>query len=82
MSVPVRTLAVLPFKPLTASDRNESLELGMTETLIAGLNSGSLGDTPEFRSPLCRHGTGRSGGGAGARVQAVLEGHIQRAGAT
>ena len=33
------TLAVLPFKPLTESDRNESLELGMTETLISGLNA-------------------------------------------
>ena len=33
------SLAVLPFKPLTSADRNESLEFGMAETLIAGLNA-------------------------------------------
>ena len=33
------TLAILPFKPLVASDRDESLELGMAETLIARLSS-------------------------------------------
>ena len=31
------TLAILPFKPLVLAERNESLELGMTETLIANL---------------------------------------------
>jgi serine/threonine-protein kinase len=37
-----QTLAVLPFKPLLAAERNEALELGMTESLIAHLaqNSG------------------------------------------
>ena len=32
-----RTLAILPFKPLLLAERNESLELGMTESLIASL---------------------------------------------
>jgi DNA-binding winged helix-turn-helix (wHTH) protein/TolB-like protein/Tfp pilus assembly protein PilF len=30
-------LAILPFKPLVPAERNESLELGMTESLIANL---------------------------------------------
>jgi DNA-binding winged helix-turn-helix (wHTH) protein/TolB-like protein/Flp pilus assembly protein TadD len=32
-------IAVLPFKPLVPSDREESLELGMTESLIARLSA-------------------------------------------
>ena len=31
------TLAILPFKPLLPAERNESLELGMTESLISSL---------------------------------------------
>jgi DNA-binding winged helix-turn-helix (wHTH) protein/TolB-like protein/Tfp pilus assembly protein PilF len=81
LSGPVRTLAVLPFKPLTAADRNESLELGMTETLITGLNGGNLSVTP--LSSVRRYaGMEQDGLAAGQAlgVQAVLEGHIQRAG--
>ena len=35
----VKTLAVLPFKPLIEGSRNESLEIGMAETLINKLSS-------------------------------------------
>ena len=35
---PLRSIAVLPFKPLVASDRDESLEMGMAETLITRLS--------------------------------------------
>jgi DNA-binding winged helix-turn-helix (wHTH) protein/TolB-like protein len=35
----VKTIAVLPFKPLSAESRNESLEMGMTETLITHLSN-------------------------------------------
>ena len=38
--VPIKTIAVLPFKPLVAEDRNESLELGMADTLISKLSDG------------------------------------------
>jgi TolB-like protein/DNA-binding winged helix-turn-helix (wHTH) protein len=34
----LRTIAVLPFKPLSAESRNESLEMGMAETLINKLS--------------------------------------------
>ncbi|MBS1794077.1 MAG: winged helix-turn-helix domain-containing protein [Acidobacteria bacterium] len=33
----VKTVAVLPFKPLVADDRNEALELGMADALISKL---------------------------------------------
>jgi serine/threonine-protein kinase len=72
---------VLPFKPLTPDDRNESLELGMTETLIASLNSRRLSVSP--LSSVRRFAGIEQDGLAAARalgVQKVLEGHIQRVG--
>ena len=36
---PIKTIAVLPFKPLVSGSRNESLEFGMADTLISKLNS-------------------------------------------
>jgi DNA-binding winged helix-turn-helix (wHTH) protein/tetratricopeptide (TPR) repeat protein len=35
----IRTLAVLPFKPLLAAERDEPLELGMTESMIGKLDA-------------------------------------------
>ncbi len=75
------TLAVLPFKPLTVDDRNASLELGMAETLIAGLNSGGLSVSP--LSSVRRYAGIEQDGLAAGRalgVQTVLEGHLQRVG--
>ena len=74
-------LAVLPFRPLTTSDRNESLELGMAETLIAGLNgTGRLQVSP--LSSVRRFAGAENDAVSAARqlgVTAVLEGYIQRA---
>jgi DNA-binding winged helix-turn-helix (wHTH) protein/TolB-like protein len=74
-------LAVLPFRPLTLGDRNESLELGMTETLIAGLNTGNLSVSP---LSSVRRFAGMEqdvlAAGRALGVQAVLEGHLQRSG--
>jgi serine/threonine-protein kinase len=36
---PILTLAVLPFKPLLASKRNEALEMGMADTLIERIST-------------------------------------------
>ena len=36
---PIRSLAVLPFKPLLAESRDETLELGMTDALITKLSN-------------------------------------------
>lgn len=78
---PVMTLAVLPFQPLTPADRNESLELGMAETLIVGLNADQLSVSP--LSSVRRYSGGEQDALAAARelgVGSVLEGHIQRVG--
>jgi len=39
MAGSIRSIAVLPFKPLVADGRDESLEMGMCETLITRLSS-------------------------------------------
>jgi TolB-like protein/Tfp pilus assembly protein PilF len=75
------SIAVLPFKPLTASDRSESLELGMTETLISGLNRANLRTRP--LSSVRRYASLEQDAieaGQALGVQAVLEGYIQRSG--
>ena len=46
--VALQTLAILPFKPLLPAERNESLELGMAESLISSLGQYS----PQAISPL------------------------------
>jgi serine/threonine-protein kinase len=77
---PIRAVAVLPFKPLVQADRDEVLELGMADTLIAKLSSSrrlvvrSLGSVRKFsgleQDPLA---AGRELG-----VGSVLEGQVQR----
>jgi len=77
-----QTLAVLPFKPLLPTDRNEALELGMTESLIASLARTS----PRAISPL--NSVRRFGGrdqdaiaaGRALGVDMVLDGSLQRSG--
>jgi DNA-binding winged helix-turn-helix (wHTH) protein/TolB-like protein/Flp pilus assembly protein TadD len=39
-SAAIRSLAVLPFKPLVAENRDESMEFGMADTLISKLSGG------------------------------------------
>ena len=75
----VATLAVLPFKSILATGRNESLELGMTETLISGLNGSSLTVSP--LSAVRRYANPEQDAiqaGRALGVEAVLEGYIQR----
>jgi DNA-binding winged helix-turn-helix (wHTH) protein/TolB-like protein/Tfp pilus assembly protein PilF len=79
-AVPITTIAILPFRPLSADDRDEVLELGMADTLIAKLGSSrrlvvrSLGSVRKFdgldQDPLAA--------GRALNVGAVLEGHVQR----
>ena len=78
-AVAPRTLAVLPFRPLTATDANESLALGMAETLIAGLNGEHLAVSP--LSAVRRFSSVEQDAVAAGRmlaVDAVLEGYMQR----
>ena len=75
------TLAVLPFKPMTASDSNPSLELGMAETLIVGLNDAQLTVRP-LSSVRRFAGPEQDALAAGRElaVDVVLESYIQRDG--
>jgi DNA-binding winged helix-turn-helix (wHTH) protein/TolB-like protein len=73
-------IAVLPFKPLLAGDRDEVLELGMADTLITKLSSNrrlsvrSLGSVRKFGSldqdPMAA--------GRELAVGSILEGQVQR----
>jgi len=72
-------LAVLPFRPLAVADGSESLELGMTETLISGLNGDGLAVQP--LSAVRRFAGVEQDAllaGRELKVSAVLEGYIQR----
>ena len=76
-----QTLAVLPFRPLTVADRNESLELGMADTLIMRLNTPGLVVRPlsavrGYADP----GQDAVLAGRALDVDAVLEGYLQRNG--
>ena len=79
---PAATLAVLPFKPLLAATRDEALELGMTDTLIARL-SGIEDVTVRPLSSVRRYGELEQDALAAGRelhVASVLDGSIQRKG--
>jgi DNA-binding winged helix-turn-helix (wHTH) protein/TolB-like protein/Tfp pilus assembly protein PilF len=77
-----RTLAILPFKPLLPAERNQSLELGMAESLISRLSQNSR----QAISPLSsvrRYGALDQDPVAAGRelgVDTVLDGSLQRTG--
>lgn len=74
----IRTLAVLPFKPVVVQNRNEALEYGMADSLISKLSGGALVVRPlsairQFASPEQDSlAAGRELG-----VDSVLDGTIQ-----
>lgn len=82
IELPIRSLAVLPFRPLVESDRNEALELGIADSLIAAL--GRIGSfTVRPTSSIRRYEDPHQESLAAGRellVDAVLEGTIQRDG--
>ena len=79
---PIKSIAVLPFKSLVADEKDESLELGMADTLIVRLSSLKevvvmpIGSVRRFsgleQDPIA---AGRHLG-----VESVLDGQIQRSG--
>lgn len=76
------TLAVLPFKPIVANSRDESLELGMADTLITRL-SGIAEVTVRPLSSVRRYGGLEQDALAAGRelaVRSVLDGSVQRDG--
>jgi DNA-binding winged helix-turn-helix (wHTH) protein/TolB-like protein/Flp pilus assembly protein TadD len=81
-TAPVRSIAVLPFKPLVGDLRDESLEFGMADTLIV-----RLGNLREMRVRPISSVRRFSGleqdalvAGRALGVESVLDGQIQRAG--
>lgn len=79
---PARVLAVLPFKPVVPAGRDESLELGMTESLIRNLSELD-GIVIQPLSSVRRFGEPDQDPLAAGRalgVQAVLDGSLQREG--
>lgn len=79
---PIRSIAVLPFKPLVASAPDQVLEFGMTDTLIARLSTlDNLTVRP--MSAVRRFGAPDQDARAAGRelgVEAVVDGTIQRSG--
>lgn len=77
----IRTIAVLPFTPLSASHRDETLELGLAETLITalsrlpGLTVRPASSSRQYSDP----DRDSLAAGRTLRVGAVLDGTIQRA---
>ena len=74
----IRSLAVLPFKPLVAENRDESLELGMADTMIGKLGGGEIQIRP--LSAVRRFNAVEQDPLAAGRelgVDAVLDGSIQ-----
>ena len=78
----MKSIAVLPFKPLVAESRDELLEIGIADTLITRLSN--------LRAVIIRpiSAVRRYGGleqdpvaaGRALQVESILDGHIQRAG--
>ena len=78
---PVKSVAVLPFKPLVAESRNEVLELGMTDTLISKLSGGEIVVRP--LGAVRRYNALEQDSLAAGRelqTEAVLDGTIQTSG--
>lgn len=78
----IRSIAVLPFKPLNAESRDESLELGMAETLITRL--GELRQiTVRPISSVRKYADSQQNPvdvGREIQAEAVLDGSIQKSG--
>jgi TolB-like protein/Tfp pilus assembly protein PilF len=78
----IQTLAVLPFKPLLPTERDESLELGMTESMIASLGArGGLTIRP--LSSVRRYGSLEQdplAAGRALHAESVLDGTLQHHG--
>jgi DNA-binding winged helix-turn-helix (wHTH) protein/TolB-like protein/Flp pilus assembly protein TadD len=79
-TVPVRNIAVLPFKPLVPESRDEALELGMADTLIAKLSNIREIIVRPISSVRRYSGVEQDPIAAGRELgaEAVLDGTIQR----
>jgi TolB-like protein/DNA-binding winged helix-turn-helix (wHTH) protein/Flp pilus assembly protein TadD len=78
----IRSIAVLPFEPLVQSDHDEALELGMANAVIARLTKVTDLTVRPTSSVVAYTGPARNPAIAGRelRVDAVVDGKIQRSG--
>src|SRR5262249_14419728 len=79
-SEPISSIAVLPFQPLARNNRDESLEMGMADTLIARL-SGIRDLVVRPMSSVRKYAHSKLDVLAAGRelgVESVLEGSLQR----
>ena len=81
-AAPIRSIAVLPFKPLNAESRDESLEMGMAETLITRLSNLNQLVVRPMSAVRKYTDVNQDPVKAGQEIQAeaVLDGSIQKAG--
>src|SRR5205085_419964 len=78
---PIRSLAVLPFKPLVADTHDDILEMGIADTLITRLNSVKQITVRPISAVRRYTALDQDAVAAGREleVEAVLEGNIQKA---
>lgn len=77
----VRTIAILPFKPLNINEEDQSLGLGMADALIiklGQLNNVNVRPTSHIRRFTDQSQFDAVSAGKSLKVEAVLEGTIQR----
>ena len=75
-----RRIAVLPFKPLVAENRDQVLELGMADTLIAKLSNSRQIIVSSLNAVRKYSGLEQDSSAAGRELQvsSVLEGNVQK----
>ena len=78
----VNTIAVLPFKPISTTERDEALEMGMADTLISRLGGGPDVIVRPLASVRRYSGLDQDPIAAARElgVETVLEGNLQRVG--
>lgn len=78
----IRSIAVLPFKPLVADSRDESLEMGMCDALITRLGGLNQLVVRPTSSMMMYNKPGQDPLAAGRElgVDALLDGYVQRSG--
>ena len=79
---PIKSIAVLPFKPLVSENRDESLEMGMADSLISRLTNIKEIDVRPLTAVRRYVAVDQDPLAAGREqsVDAVLDGNIQKAG--
>ncbi len=82
IAIPEKSIAVLPFKPLVAANRDEVLEAGMADTLITKLSNSREIIVSSLNS-VRKYGDGKQDPvtiGRALRVNSILEGTAQKSG--